>query len=63
MNTIDDKFVVQVRPGGQPGGTDVTDRLALLHLLPFFHRPLGEMQVLGFNTVSVFDKHVVPIGF
>ena len=59
---VQNELVVQVRAGGEAGGADGADGLALFYFLAFFDRALGEVQVLGDNAVGVFDEYVVAIG-
>ena len=62
MHAVEHEFVVQVRAGCQPCGSNGTDRLALFHSLPLFHQSFGEMQVFCLNAVGVLDEYVVPVG-
>jgi len=62
VDAVDNEFVMQMRAGGQAGGTDVTDGLSLLHTLAFFHCAFGEVQVFRLDAVGVLDEHVVSVG-
>jgi len=62
VHAVDDKFVVQVGPGCQPGGAHVANGLALIYLLALLYRTVCEVQILGYDAVGMFDKDMVAIG-
>ena len=63
MNTIDQKFVMQVWSGCIARGTQGADDLALFDMLAPLHGTLVEMQVLGGVPLAMLNKDVVAIGF
>lgn len=58
---IHDKFVVKMRRFCEPGGTDIADHLTLLDPFAVFDLAIGEMQVLGNDTVGMLYKHVMAV--
>ena len=63
MHAVDQELVVEVRTGGVAGGADVTDHVALGNgfAAARLAREAGQVEILGAETVAVFEEDVVAV--